>query len=65
MENLPMDAPKCPTGMHGKTEYREPRTEIDKWCGAWYDCPECGASVVDESPDLRELQQRLAMQSTN
>lgn len=52
--NTPMPAPQCPTGIHGATVFRPARAEIDAWCGTWYDCPECGASVLFKSPELRK-----------
>jgi hypothetical protein len=57
MNNELMTLPKCKTPGHGQM-YLRPVThqsEEQKWCGTWYDCPQCTSSVLFPSGELQAL----------
>jgi hypothetical protein len=54
MENKLMVLPNCP--VHGQTTLRpkERQSYEQQWCGVWYDCSQCGYSVLYPSKELWE-----------
>ena len=62
MNNLPMTLPTCKD--HGEMQLRDPKrmTPEQEWCGIWYDCQACSASVLFTSEELQNflVQQRAA-----
>lgn len=52
MDRALMNLPKCKT--HSQMILRTPTLQSaeQKWCGTWYDCPQCPVSVLFPSPDL-------------
>lgn len=44
---------------HGQMVRRplERQTYQQKWCGIWYDCLNCGSSILLESEELRKYLQ--------
>ena len=52
METEIMELPKCPT--HGQMLIREQHRQSteQKWCGTWYDCPQCSNSTLLPSKEL-------------
>ena len=53
--SVPMCLPKCK--VHGQMMLRplKHQTYEQKWCGVWYDCPECANSTLFPSPELLEF----------
>lgn len=64
MKNLPMPLPKCPSSPeHGEMILRplQHQTYEQKFCGVWYDCPQCSSSVLFPSKDLTEFLELLTL----
>ncbi len=54
-QHHPMALPDCPNSPdHGQLHLRDPKrlTKEQAWCGVWYDCGQCHASVLFQSVEL-------------
>ncbi|MEG3071079.1 MAG: hypothetical protein HQP61_02405 [Peptococcaceae bacterium] len=62
MSNLPMVLPVCPASAeHGEMVLRPLafQTYEQKFCGTWYDCPQCRSSILFPSMELSKVNEEV------